>query len=133
MSTAALVKDCKIVIEDISSCDTVKLKMLNTSQENTHRTRSHLTKEKKLLEGFNVKTLIALGEANGEHWVQLDDILYSKLKNCDSLTERLDLLQNTIYIRLPIYLTTPIHLKEIWPDKAGGLNCPSSSLKKKTC
>ena len=81
-----LLKNCKVVIEDISSCDTVKLKMLNTSQENTYRTSSHLTKEKKLLEGFSVKTLIALGEANGECWVQLDDILYSKLKNCNSLT-----------------------------------------------
>ena len=96
VSTAALVKDCKVVLEDISSCDAVKLKMLNTSQENTHTTSSHLTKEKKLLEGFNVKTLIAWGKANDERWVQLDDIVYSKLKNCNSLTERLDLLQTTI-------------------------------------
>ena len=50
VSTAALVKDCKVVLEDISSCDAVKLKMLNTSQENTHTTSSHLTKEKRLLE-----------------------------------------------------------------------------------
>ena len=47
VSTAALVKDCKVVLEDISSCDAVKL---NTSQENTHTTSSHLTKEKRLLE-----------------------------------------------------------------------------------
>ena len=94
MSTAALVKDCEVVLEDISSCDAVKLKMLNTSQENTHTTSSHLTKEKKLLEGFSVKRPIAWGKANDERWVQLDDIVYSKLKNCNSLTERLDLLQN---------------------------------------
>ena len=43
---------------------------------------------------FSVKTLIAWGKANDERWVQLDDIVYSKLKNCNSLTERLDLLQN---------------------------------------
>ena len=97
VSTAALVKDCKVVLEDISSCDAVKLKMLNTSQENTHTTSSHLTKEKKLLEGFSMKTPIAWGKANDERWIQLDDIVYSKLKNCNSLTERLDLLQNTIY------------------------------------
>ena len=97
VSTAALVKDCKVVLEDISSCDAVKLKMLNTSQENTHTTSSHLTKEKKLLEGFSMKTPIAWGKANDERWAQLDDVVYSKLKNCNSLTERLDLLQNTIY------------------------------------
>ena len=49
MSTAALVKDCKGVLEYISSCDAVKFKILNTSQENTHTTSSHLTKEKKSL------------------------------------------------------------------------------------
>ena len=96
VSTAALVKDCEVVLEDISSCDAVKLKMLNTSQENTHTTSSHLTKEKKLLEGFSMKTPIAWGKANDERWAQLDDIVYSKLKNCNSLTEWLD-LQNTIY------------------------------------
>ena len=91
-STAALVKDCDVVLEDISSCDAIKLNMLNTSQENIHTTSSHLTKEKKLVQGFSVKTLIAWGKANDEHWVELDDIVYSKLKNCNSLTEQLDLL-----------------------------------------
>ena len=99
VSTAALVKDCKVVLEDTSSCDAVKLKMLNTSQENIHTTSSHLTKEKKLLEGFSMKTPIARGKTNDERWVQLDDIVYSKLKNCNSLTDRLDLLQTTIYMR----------------------------------
>ena len=37
-----------------------------------------------------------MGKANDERWAQLDDIVYSKLKNCNSLTEWLD-LQNTIY------------------------------------
>ena len=95
VSTAALVKDCKVVLEDISSCDTVKLKMLNTSQENTHTTSSYLTKEKRPLE--DLKTPIAWGKANDERWAQLDDIVYRKLNNCNSLTEWLDLLQNTIY------------------------------------
>ena len=76
MTTVPLVKDWKVVPEDIS-CDAVKLKMLNSSQENTHTTSSHLTKEKKGSEGFNVKTLIAWGKANDEHWAQLDDIVYS--------------------------------------------------------
>ena len=44
-----------------------------------------------------MKTLKAWGKANDERWVQLDDIVYSKLKSCNSLTERLDLLQDTIY------------------------------------
>ena len=45
VSTAALVKDCKVVLDNISSCDAVKLNMLNGSQENTDTTSSHLTKE----------------------------------------------------------------------------------------
>ena len=84
--TAALVKDCKVVLEDISSCDAVKLKMLNTSQQIMYMTSSHLTKEKRLLEGFSMKTLIAWGKANDERRAQLDDIVYSKLKNCNSFT-----------------------------------------------
>ena len=96
VSTAALVKDCKVVLEDVSSCGAVKLKMLNPSQENSHTTSSHLTKEKKFLEGFSMKTSIAWGKANDERWVQLDDIVYSKLKNCNSLKEQLYLLQNTL-------------------------------------
>ena len=91
-------KDCKVVLEDISSsCDAVKLKMLNTGQENTRTTSSHLIKEERLLEGLSVKTPIAWGKANDKRWAQLDDAVSSKLKKCNSLTERLDLLQNTIY------------------------------------
>ena len=60
VSTAALVKDRKIVLEDVSSSrDAVELKMLKAIQENTHTTSSHLTKEKRLLEGLSVKTPIA--------------------------------------------------------------------------
>ena len=98
LSTAVHVKDCKVVLEDISSSrDAVKLKMLNTSQENTHTTSSHLIKEERLLEDLSVKTPIAWGKANDEHWAQLDDVVSSKLQKCNSLSERLDLLQNTIY------------------------------------
>ena len=34
-------------------------------------------------------------------------------------------------MRQPTYLATLNHVKEILPDRAGGLNCPSSSLKKR--
>ena len=44
-----------------------------------------------------MKTSIAWGKANDERWAQLDDVVSSKLKNCNSLTERLVLSQNTIY------------------------------------
>ena len=44
-----------------------------------------------------MKTPTAWAKANDERWAQLDDIVSSKLKNCNSLTERLDLLQNEIY------------------------------------
>ena len=80
-----------------SSRDAGKVKMLNTSQENTHRTSSHLTKEKRLLEGLSVKTSIVWGQANDKPWAQLDDVVSRKLKTCNSLIERLDLLQNTVY------------------------------------
>ena len=90
-------KDCKVALEDISSCDAVKLKMLNTIQENSHATSSHLIKEKTLLEGLSVKTPIAWDKGNDEHWAQLDFIVYSKLKNCNSLTEQLVPLQNAVY------------------------------------
>ena len=98
LSTAVHVKDSKVVLEDISfSRDVVKLKMLNTSQENTHTTSSHCIKEKRLHVGLSVKTPIAWGKANDEHWAQLDDVVSSKLKNSNSLTELLDLLQNPTY------------------------------------
>ena len=97
LSTAVHVKDCKVVLQDISSSrDAVKLKMLNTSQENTHTASSHLIKEERLVEGLNVKTPIAWGKANDERWAQLDDVVSSKLKKCNSLTERLDLVQSNI-------------------------------------
>ena len=44
-----------------------------------------------------MKTQISWSKANNERWAQLDDILSSTLKNCNSQTERLNLLQNTIY------------------------------------
>ena len=70
---------------------------MNTSQENTHTTSSHLFKEERLLEGLSLKTPVAWGKANDGRWAQLDDVVSSKLENCNSLTERLDLLQNTVY------------------------------------
>ena len=79
MSTAALVINCKLALEDISCCDAVKLKMLNTIQENTHMTSSRFTKEKRLLECFSLKTPIAWGKTNDDRWAQLDDIVCSKL------------------------------------------------------
>ena len=95
VSTAVLAKDCKVVLEDISSsCDAVKLKTLDKSQENTQTTNISLMK--RLLENCSKKTQIATGKANDDRWPQLDDIVPSKLKKYKSLTERQDVLQNTI-------------------------------------
>ena len=41
--------------------------------------------------------MIAWGKANDKPWAHLDDVVSSKLKTCNSLTEWLDLLQNRIY------------------------------------
>lgn len=73
------------------------LKMLNTSQENTHTISTHFTKEDRILEDSSVKILTVWGKVNDERWTQLDDVVTSKLKKCNSLTERLDLLQNSTY------------------------------------
>ena len=73
------------------------LKMLNTSQENTHTISIHFTKEDRILEDSSVKILTVWGKVNDERWTQLDDVVTSKLKKCNSLTERLDLLQNSTY------------------------------------
>ena len=40
---------------------------------------------------------IAWGKVNDELWIQLNDIVSSKLIHCNSLIERLDLLQHTTY------------------------------------
>ena len=73
------------------------LKMLNTSQENTHTISIHFTEEDRILEDSSVKILTVWGKVNDERWTQLDDVVTSKLKKCNSLTERLDLLQNSTY------------------------------------
>ena len=120
-STAACVKDWMVVLEDISSSRHAgKLKMLNSGHENTHKTSLYVTKEESLLENLSVKTPIAWGKANDERWILLDDVVPSKLKNCNSLAERLNLLYNLIYNE-----TVNIAPK-------GNLNCPSGSLKKGT-
>ena len=82
MPLAVPVKDCKVVLKDTSFChDAEKLKMLNTSQKNTHRTSSHLTKEERLFGDLSVKTPMSLHKANDECWPQLDSAVLSKLKN----------------------------------------------------
>ena len=73
------------------------LKMLNTSQENTHTISIHFTEEDRILEDSSVKILTVWGKVNDERWTQLDDVVTSKLKKCNSLTERLDILQNSTY------------------------------------
>lgn len=73
------------------------LKMLNTSQENTHTISIHFTEEDRILEDSSVKILTVWGKVNDERWTQLDDVVTSKLKKCNSLTEQLDLLQNSTY------------------------------------
>ena len=90
-------KDCKVVLEDISPIrDAEKLKILNTSQRNTHTTSSYLTKEERLLVCLSIKTAIAWGKTNDKCWAKLKDIVSSKLKNCNTVTEQLEILQNVV-------------------------------------
>ena len=71
--------------------------MLKTSQESTHTTSSHLTKKKETPCGLECENTNSLGQSKYDCWAQLDVIVSSKLINCNSLTERLDLQQNVVY------------------------------------
>ena len=92
------VRDCKVVLEDISiSCGAEKLKMLDLCQEKTHTTEPHHTADSDFLEDLRLKTPIAWGKMIDKRWVQLDEKVYANLHDCATVTESLSLLQETIY------------------------------------
>ena len=60
-------KDCKVVLEDISfSCGAVKLHMLDLSQGKTYTTDSHHTTVSDFLMNLCLKTLVAWGKSVDE-------------------------------------------------------------------
>ena len=69
--------------------------MLRCSQEKTHKAGSHHTKGEMLLLNMHVKPPVASTKLNYESWLQLDDIVNSKLNN--SVTSgKLSCLESTI-------------------------------------
>ena len=99
MSISTHLKDCKVVLEDISfSCGAAKLQMLDLSQDKTHMTDSHHTTESDVLKNLCLKTPIAWGNSIDERWTQLDDKVSNKLHMCATLAETVSLLQESIYI-----------------------------------
>ena len=98
MSISTHLKDCKVVLEDISfSCGAAKLQMLDLSQDKTHMTDSHHATESDFLKNLCLKTPVAWGNSVDERWTQLDDKVSDKLHMCATLAETLTLLQESIY------------------------------------
>ena len=97
MSISTHLKDCKVVLEDISfSCGTAKLQMLDLSQDKTHTTDSHHTTESDFLKNLCLETPIAWANSVDERWTQLDDKVSDKLHMYASLAETLTFLQELI-------------------------------------
>ena len=91
-------KDCKVVLEDISfSCGAAKLQMLDLSQDKTQTTDSHNTTEIDFLKNLCFKTPIAWGNSVDKRWTLLDDKVSDKLYMCATLADTLSLLQESIY------------------------------------
>ena len=99
MSISTHLKDCKVVLEDISfSRGAAKLQMLDLSQDKTHMTDSHHTTESDFLKNLCLKTPIASGNSIAERWTQLDDKVTKKLHMCVTSAETVSLRQESIYI-----------------------------------
>ena len=69
ISFSTQLKDCKVVLEDISfSCGAAKLQMLDRSQDETHTTDSHSTTESDFLKNLCLKAPIAWGNSVDKRW-----------------------------------------------------------------
>ena len=98
VSFSTQLKDCKLVLEDISfSCGAAKLQMLDLSQDKKHTTDSHDATESDFLKNLCLKTPIAWGNSADKRWTLLDDKVSDKLYMCATLADTLSLLQESIY------------------------------------
>ena len=59
--------------------------------------KSHRTREEFYLQDLKAKTPIAWVTMKDDHWSALDSAVVSKLHSCNSLSERVKLLEDTIY------------------------------------
>ena len=98
VSISTQLKDCRVVLEDISfSCGAAKLQMLDLSQDKTHTTDSHHTTEIDFIKNLCLKTPLAWGNLVDEQWTQVDDKVSDNLHMCANLAVTLTLLQESIY------------------------------------
>ena len=97
MSISTQLKDCKVVLEDISfSSGAAKLQMLDLSQDKTHMTDSENISENDFI-NLCLKTPTAWGKAVDEWWTLLDDKASDNLHTCATLADTILLLQESIY------------------------------------
>ena len=93
------IKDCKVILEDISSCKAaVKPNALKHCQEKTHTTSSRNSTDVSILQDLESKRPIAWPRMNGERWAILDGAVFSKLHHSNTLFDRIQLLEETIYL-----------------------------------
>ena len=94
MSISTQLKDCKIVLEDISfSCGAAILQVLDLSEDKTHMIDSHHTTESDFLKKLCLKTPVTRCNSIDERWTQLDDKVSDKLHMCATLAGTVSLLQ----------------------------------------
>ena len=134
MSISTHLKDCKVVLEDISfSCGAAKLQMLDLSKDKTHMTDSHHTTKSDFLKNLCLKTPIAWGNSIDERWTQLDDKVSNKLHMCATLAETVLLCKNQFILKLLIFLDIFNQKREIWLDKVHELSSSLNLFNKRTC
>ena len=97
-STSTSRVDCKVVLEDVSFCKVaVKPRMLEPCLDKTHTTSSRCLTDKNILQDLDIKRQISWPRLIDERWTILDSAVSSKLHTCNSIFERVQLLENTIY------------------------------------
>ena len=97
VSIPTQVRDCKVVLEDISlTCGAAKLQMLDLIQNKTHMIDSHHTTESNFLKNLCLKHQL--------QGTELDDKVSIKLYMCTILAEIVSLLQETIYTEAASFL-----------------------------
>ena len=88
---------CKVVLEDILIPGAAEKLQLNSQDAKAHMSLSQHTTDEKYLQGLDLKTPIAWGTMKDERWSEFDSAVASKLHPSNSLSERVKLLEDTIY------------------------------------
>ena len=96
-------RNCKVVLEDISFHSVAgKYKTLKQCQGNIHTKPFRDTVERKSLQDLTGKRPISWGKMNDKRWSALDSAVQTQLHPCNTLSVRVKLLEDTIYIYIYI-------------------------------